>query len=89
LAYVVGTWLITIIALTLALQIGAPKPPAVVRVGWTVHGFLFIGYFLTVLELAYRNRWSLARTAVVAVAGTIPFCSMVAERRVTRQLAAV
>ena len=35
-------------------------------------------------DLARRARWSLGRTALLLIAGTIPFLSFVAERRATR-----
>ncbi len=55
-------------------------------VGWQLHGFLYMLYLLTVLDLAIRARWSPGRTVLVALAGTIPFMSFVLERRITHQL---
>lgn len=57
-------------------------------VGWQLHGFLFMVYLVTVLDVAIRARWAPGRTALVALAGTIPFLSFVLERRTTRQLRA-
>ncbi|HEX5016629.1 MAG TPA: DUF3817 domain-containing protein [Actinomycetes bacterium] len=50
-----------------------------------VHGFIYIGYLVTVIDLATRMRWSWTRGLLVALAGTIPFLSFVAEHRVTRE----
>ena len=40
------------------------------------------------LDVAIRGRWAPGRTAVVALAGTIPFLSFVLERRTTAMLRA-
>ena len=50
-----------------------------------VHGFIYIGYLITVIDLATRMRWSWGRGIVIALAGTVPFLSFVAEHKVTRQ----
>jgi len=46
------------------------------------HGWLYFAYFLVAFMLAYTHRWPLRRTVGVLLAGTIPFASFVAERRV-------
>lgn len=56
--------------------------------GWQLHGFMYMLYLLTVLDLAIRARWAPVRTVLVALAGTVPFMSFVAERRVTHHLLA-
>ena len=50
-----------------------------------IHGFIYIGYLITVIDLATRLKWSWTRGVVVALAGTIPFLSFVAEHTVTKQ----
>jgi integral membrane protein len=55
-------------------------------VGWQLHGFLYMAYLVTVLDVAIRARWNPGRTVLVALAGTIPFASFVFERRITHQL---
>ena len=45
-------------------------------------------YVVTVLDVAIRGRWAPGRTALVALAGTIPFLSFVLERRTTHLLRA-
>jgi integral membrane protein len=57
-------------------------------IGWQLHGFLYMLYLVTVLDVAIRARWSPGRTVLVALAGTIPFMSFVFERRITHQLQA-
>jgi integral membrane protein len=50
-----------------------------------VHGFVYMGYLVTVFDLAFRMRWPLKRSILVCLAGTVPFLSFVAEHRITRQ----
>ena len=54
--------------------------------GWQLHGFLYMAYLVTVIDVAIRGRWTPGRTVLVALAGTIPFMSFVFERRITHQL---
>ena len=58
----------------------------VVAIVGPIHGFLYMGYLLLTADLAYRDRWPVGRAVLVALAGTIPFVSFVAERKVTRPL---
>ena len=59
----------------------AHKPVSLVGM---VHGFLYMGYVACTLILAERCRWRPVWAILVALAGTIPLASFVAERRVTR-----
>lgn len=52
-----------------------------------IHGYLYIGYLATVLDLGRRVGWSVLRIVGVMLAGTVPLLSFVVERRVTRGLA--
>ncbi|MGV1004111.1 MAG: DUF3817 domain-containing protein [Candidatus Nanopelagicales bacterium] len=56
--------------------------------GWQLHGLLFMIYLVTVLDLAIKARWSPVKAVLVALAGTVPFMSFVAEARVHKQLIA-
>lgn len=49
------------------------------------HGWLFMAYLVTVFLLSTALRWTVGRTLLVMVAGTVPLLSFVAERRVTRE----
>ncbi len=55
---------------------------------WVAHGYLFLVYVITTLQLGLRLRWSIIRLALVMVAGTIPTMSFVAEHFVTRDVRA-
>lgn len=51
-----------------------------------VHGFLYMGYLVATVVLGTSVRWRPVRMVLVALAGTIPFMSFVAERSVTREV---
>jgi integral membrane protein len=88
LAYVTGTGLIILVFVAMPLKYfaGMPKPVAIVG---ALHGFLYMAYVVCALVLAERCRWRPVRAVLVALAGTIPFLSFVAERKVTRWVRAM
>jgi integral membrane protein len=51
---------------------------------WLLHGYCYLVYLITTVNLGFKLRWSLIRIILVAVAGTIPTMSFVAEHFVTR-----
>ena len=82
LAYVVGVGLVILVLVGVPLKYLADSPGVVAVVG-PMHGFLYMVYLLATVNLAFRARWSPVKTVLVMLAGTIPFLSFVAERRVT------
>jgi len=53
-----------------------------------VHGFVYIVYLATVLQLWMQARWGYGRLATMFLGGIVPVLSFVIERRVTREVAA-
>ena len=53
-----------------------------------VHGFLYLIYLACTVLLGTSVRWRPGRMVLVALAGTIPLMSFVAERSVTREVRA-
>ena len=86
-AWVVGVMLLLVVAATLVKYVG-DDPQWIERVG-PVHGFLYVVYLVVTIDLAFRARWSAMKTVGVCLAGTIPFLSFVAERRISQQVSAV
>ncbi|PZS15148.1 MAG: hypothetical protein DLM60_17970 [Pseudonocardiales bacterium] len=58
------------------------------RLAWSgpVHGFLYMGYLVATVLVGTAVRWRPGRMVLVALAGTIPLMSFVAERSVTREV---
>ena len=84
-AYVVGVVLLVLVLVAMPLKYAGDEPRLVELIG-PVHGFLYMGYLALAAMLCLKMRWSLGRTALVLLAGTVPFLSFVVERRVTRQV---
>ena len=51
-----------------------------------VHGMLYIVLLVSIANLAFRRRFPVHWIVYVALAGTIPFLSFVAERAVTARI---
>ena len=85
-AYTVGVGLLILVLVAMPLKYFADSPRLVSIVG-PVHGFLYMVYLAATVDLAFRARWSPVKTVLVMLAGTVPFVSFVAERKVSRELA--
>lgn len=84
-ANVVGVVLVVFILIAVPLRYLGGQP----RLSQTIspiHGFLYLVYLTTTVDLARRVGWSVLRTVGVMLAGTVPFLSFVVERRTTRDL---
>ncbi|MFN8172009.1 MAG: DUF3817 domain-containing protein [Candidatus Nanopelagicales bacterium] len=64
----------------------AQSKPAVYGLMWIGHGWLYVLYLITGVDLAFRVRYSVPRTLLILLAGTIPFASFFAEAAVHRDL---
>ncbi len=56
--------------------------------GWIAHGWLYVLYVVTGLDICFRMRYSVGRTLAVLLAGTIPFASFFADHLVARSVRA-
>ncbi|MGH3936241.1 MAG: DUF3817 domain-containing protein [Pseudonocardiaceae bacterium] len=58
------------------------------RLAWSapVHGYLYLGYLVSTVLVGTSMQWRPGRMVLVALAGTIPLMSFVAERSVTRDV---
>ncbi|MGB8198146.1 MAG: DUF3817 domain-containing protein [Pseudonocardiaceae bacterium] len=82
-AYATGVMLL-VLTTSVVLHYGFGYP----RQSWIglVHGFLYMGYVVTTVLLGTSMRWRPGRMVLVALAGTIPLMSFVAERSVTAEV---
>ena len=62
--------------------------PGLYRTLWTAHGWLYFIYLIVGVDLAFRLRYSLGKTVLILLAGTVPVMSFVAERFVHKDVAA-
>jgi integral membrane protein len=85
-AWIVGVALILLVVIGMPLKYVFDNPVVVETVG-QAHGFLYMVYLLAAFDLSRRAEWPLKRMLLVMLAGTVPFVSFYAERRVTGWLA--
>jgi integral membrane protein len=85
LANVVGVVLVVFLLVAVPLRYlgGEPRLSEMIS---PIHGFLYIVYLGVTVDLARRADWTVGRTLLVALAGTVPFLSFVVERRMTRDV---
>jgi integral membrane protein len=86
-AYIVGVGLVMLVFVGVPLKYWAHSP-GVAKVVGTAHGFLYIVYLVTCLELALRYRLGIPRMAGLICAGFVPFLAFVVERNTTAHLRA-
>ncbi len=86
-AYLVGCLLVVLVCVGLPLKYLFNNPHVVT---WTAipHGYLYMVLLITAVDLGRRARWSWRRLILIALAGTVPFLSFVAERSATRDVRA-
>ncbi len=89
-AFVTGTMLL-VLCLEMVLKyvvhangLDAAGDPRPVLGTWIaiVHGWIYVVYLVTVVQLWSAMRWSLGRLVTMALAGVVPVMSFVLERKV-------
>jgi integral membrane protein len=83
LAFTTATLLLVLVFVGLPLQFAAGKPEVGNDVG-TVHGILYVVYLVVAFQLTRRLGTPKWKMGLVLLAGTVPFCAFIAERKVTR-----
>jgi len=86
-AFTTATLLIILVFAGLPLQFAAGRPELANVVG-TVHGVLYIVYLIVASQLTRRLEVPKWQMALVLLAGTIPFCAFIAERKMTKRFEA-
>lgn len=86
-AWVTGVLLILLVFVGMPLKYGAEREGFYSAVALS-HGWLYIVYVAVTLQLGLRQRWGIGRLLLVMLAGTVPFASFVAERKVVAQVRA-
>ena len=87
LAYVTGVGLILLCASCVAWYGFGVGEVAVAIVG-TIHGWAFMAYAVVAFTLGNKLGWPIGRMAWVILAGTVPTCSFIVERRVMADIRA-
>ena len=82
-AWTVGVVLLVLVLVAMPIKYIGGNDTPVALVG-PIHGFLFMVYLALTFDRGRRARWPLGRMVLVMLAGTIPFLSFWAERKVSR-----
>jgi integral membrane protein len=82
-AYTTAVLLIILVFVAVPLQFAAGKPEVAKVVG-TLHGYLYLIYLAVAFDLTRKLRVPLGWMLLVLLAGTVPFCAFVAERKLTK-----
>ncbi|WP_433420682.1 DUF3817 domain-containing protein [Microtetraspora malaysiensis] len=80
-AYIVGVMLLLLCAAMVAKYMF--DSGTFVAIIGPVHGFLYMVYLLTALNLGLKARWPVGYLLLVLISGTIPFLSFVVEKKAT------
>jgi integral membrane protein len=86
-AYVVGCLLVVLVCVGLPLKYLGGNDTVVLYTA-VPHGYLYMLLLITAVDLGRRARWSWKRLLLIALAGTVPFLSFVAERSATKNIRA-
>ena len=71
-AWITGVWLLLLVANMIAeYGFGKDGFPLIA----IAHGWIYVVYLITTVDLAMKVRWSPGKTVITALAGTVPFLS--------------
>ena len=84
-AWIVGVVLIALVVVGMPLKYLGDNDAVVAGIG-PGHGFLYMIYVVLTFDLGRRVGWPLKKMLLIMLAGTIPFLSFWAERKVTREI---
>jgi len=87
-ADIVGVALLVLVLVGMPLKYGAGQPALVNLLG-PIHGFFYIVYLLTAIDLSRRAQLGLGEMVAMAASGLLPFLAFLVERWITRRLAAL
>ena len=84
-AYTVGGLLVVVVLVGMPLKYFAHSDTVVTWTG-VPHGWLYMILLITAYDLGRRVNWPWLRLILIALAGTVPFLSFVAERYATKDV---
>jgi integral membrane protein len=84
-AYTVGCVLVVLMCVGLPLKYFGNNDIVVLYTA-VPHGYLYMVLLITAIDLGRRAHWGWKRLLLIALAGTVPFLSFVAERSATKDV---
>lgn len=86
-AYLVGVLLVILMCVGVPMRYIWHDDTVVTWTGMP-HGWLYMILLITAFDLGRRAKWTWKRLILIALAGTVPFLSFVAERSATKDVRA-
>ncbi len=86
-AWVVGVLLVLLVCVAMPLKYVWGDPSLVTYLG-VAHGWLYMALLITAYDIGRRVGWPWKNLLLIALAGTVPFLSFVAEHYATRNVRA-
>ena len=83
-ALIEGVSFLLLLGIAMPLKYMAGIPIAVKVAGW-IHGVLFIGFCLALMQVWSEHDWPLKRVATTFVAALLPFGPFVLDRRLAAE----
>ena len=87
LALVTGAFLL-VLCVELVLKRGLSAPDSVMQyLRWIpfAHGWIYVVYLVTVVDLWIKMRWKFSRLVTMVLAGVVPIMSFVVEKKVHKE----
>ena len=79
-----GVSFLLLLGIAMPLKYFAGLPGAVTVMGW-LHGILFIGFLVVLMQAREAVGWNLRRTGMVLLAALLPFGPFVIDRRLREE----
>ena len=86
-AWIVGVLLVVLVVIGMPLKYVGGNDAVVVATG-VPHGWLYMVLLITAYDLGRRVHWPWLRLGLIALGGTVPFMSFVAEHYATKDVMA-
>lgn len=89
-AYITGVFLLILVVEMFVKYVIQPGPEVLRWIEWIpyAHGWIYVLYLVTVVDLWGKVRWGFKRLAALVFAGVVPVLSFVVEARVHREVEA-
>ena len=84
-AWIVGVLLVVLVLVGMPLKYFGDNDAVVVATG-VPHGWLYMVLLITAYDLGRRVKWPWLRLILIALGGTVPFMSFVAEHYATKDV---
>lgn len=83
-AYVTGVMLLLLVVEMVLVYVVQISDDSARWIAWIpfAHGWIYVVYLITVVDLWSKMRWPVTRLAVLVLGGVVPVLSFVVERRV-------